>query len=541
MATVATHYDNLKVARNAPPEVIRAAYKTLTQKYHPDKNSDPDAARIMRLLNQAYDVLSDPASRAKHDEWIRRQEAGSSVWADAEDEDFRDDEEEPSPPPPPPQATRRRVVLPVGGSGPASVLPFHVQQVIAARSRRNAGDQEHFYLTTQISGLVVRAGFCLGWLGILLTLAGGYRWSDDTASMYAVVSVVVGAYCGAQLWKINLWFNAPFRPSFIVTPLYMVETTWDRVSYWPVGLVRGIQATRHLRNGSYTHTEFEVDVEPQRRSYAVASESLYARIVNLLNSAKGRYVRAQELGQQGLIDEVDEVKGTLFPEPRGNIRQPRGFPLAWLAGAGLFLLAFFGARTLNDGQSPAPPKPGSSYSRSAPAQTYSAPPEVRNVEPVRPAPVAAAPSYRAPATIQTGPPADYIADHIGAARIPSGPAYIRGEPVAMSNGLSTVEVDARQTSEDVLVKLVRVEGVNAYPVRTFFIPAGSSFTAMNVDAGTYEVRYLSRRSGATSKSESFTLEEVETYEGTQFTNMTLTLYTVSNGNMQMQSIDPSEF
>ena len=56
-----THYDNLKVARNAPPEVIRAAYKALAQKYHPDRNSNnPDSERIMVIINTSYEVLSDP-------------------------------------------------------------------------------------------------------------------------------------------------------------------------------------------------------------------------------------------------------------------------------------------------------------------------------------------------------------------------------------------------------------------------------------------------------------------------------------------------
>jgi curved DNA-binding protein CbpA len=75
---VRTHYDNLKVARNAPPEVIRAAYKSLSQKYHPDQNpEDPDAARIMALINEAYRILSDPIKRREHDEWIRRSESDS--------------------------------------------------------------------------------------------------------------------------------------------------------------------------------------------------------------------------------------------------------------------------------------------------------------------------------------------------------------------------------------------------------------------------------------------------------------------------------
>jgi len=70
-----THYDNLKVSRDAPPEVIRAAYKSLSQKYHPDRHADSEQAnRIMRLLNVAYEVLSDPVRRAEHDQWITVQE-----------------------------------------------------------------------------------------------------------------------------------------------------------------------------------------------------------------------------------------------------------------------------------------------------------------------------------------------------------------------------------------------------------------------------------------------------------------------------------
>lgn len=70
-----THYDNLKVSRDAPAEVIRAAYKSLSQKYHPDRHADSEEAnRVMRLLNAAYEVLRDPARRAEHDQWIAAEE-----------------------------------------------------------------------------------------------------------------------------------------------------------------------------------------------------------------------------------------------------------------------------------------------------------------------------------------------------------------------------------------------------------------------------------------------------------------------------------
>jgi DnaJ-class molecular chaperone len=76
MSQFQTHYDNLKVARNAPPEVIRAAYKTLSQKFHPDHHRDSkvDSTRAFQLISAAYTVLSDPHLREQHDLWIARTE-----------------------------------------------------------------------------------------------------------------------------------------------------------------------------------------------------------------------------------------------------------------------------------------------------------------------------------------------------------------------------------------------------------------------------------------------------------------------------------
>ena len=76
MPKVHSHYDNLKVARDATPEEVRAAYRTLTRQYHPDRNpGNPDAQRVMAVVNVAYGVLSDPVKRAEHDEWIAAEEA----------------------------------------------------------------------------------------------------------------------------------------------------------------------------------------------------------------------------------------------------------------------------------------------------------------------------------------------------------------------------------------------------------------------------------------------------------------------------------
>ncbi|WP_347986167.1 DnaJ domain-containing protein [Methylomonas sp. AM2-LC] len=77
MAKYRTHYDNLKITRNAPDALIRAAYKVLMQQYHPDKydGSEEKALRITKIIKDAYDILIDPARRAEHDEWIDAQES----------------------------------------------------------------------------------------------------------------------------------------------------------------------------------------------------------------------------------------------------------------------------------------------------------------------------------------------------------------------------------------------------------------------------------------------------------------------------------
>ena len=75
MKNIHTHYDNLKVSRSAPTEVIRAAYRVLAQKYHPDRNhGDSEAARIMMTINASYEVLSDLVKRREHDQWVAQQE-----------------------------------------------------------------------------------------------------------------------------------------------------------------------------------------------------------------------------------------------------------------------------------------------------------------------------------------------------------------------------------------------------------------------------------------------------------------------------------
>lgn len=69
-----TYYQILGVLDDAEDVVIRAAYKALAQKYHPDrwKGSQGEATAKMAEINAAYETLIDPIRRTSYDESIDR-------------------------------------------------------------------------------------------------------------------------------------------------------------------------------------------------------------------------------------------------------------------------------------------------------------------------------------------------------------------------------------------------------------------------------------------------------------------------------------
>ncbi|XP_043926109.1 dnaJ homolog subfamily C member 21 isoform X2 [Protopterus annectens] len=63
------HYEILGVKREATDDDLKKAYRKLALKWHPDKNLDnaEEAAEQFKLIQAAYDVLSDPQERAWYD------------------------------------------------------------------------------------------------------------------------------------------------------------------------------------------------------------------------------------------------------------------------------------------------------------------------------------------------------------------------------------------------------------------------------------------------------------------------------------------
>jgi curved DNA-binding protein len=75
------YYKILGVPRTATEKDIKAAYRKLARKHHPDVNkNDPKAEARFKEINEANEVLSDPAKRRRYDslgpDWERYARAG---------------------------------------------------------------------------------------------------------------------------------------------------------------------------------------------------------------------------------------------------------------------------------------------------------------------------------------------------------------------------------------------------------------------------------------------------------------------------------
>jgi len=75
------YYDILGVPRTATAEEIRGAFRKKAREYHPDVAKDKvKGAEKFKEVNEAYEVLSDPAKRNQYDQMGREVPGGGFAW-----------------------------------------------------------------------------------------------------------------------------------------------------------------------------------------------------------------------------------------------------------------------------------------------------------------------------------------------------------------------------------------------------------------------------------------------------------------------------
>lgn len=172
MPKVHSHYENLKVGRDAPADEIRAAYRRLTRRYHPDRNpGNAGAERIMSMVNVAYDTLSSPSLKREHDRWIEQVEAPDNPRQVERLEPLRPLRRQAAPfrpppaPPPVPRTVRNKPASEAAGE--------HSREQMARPNAKSAGRGKSAVLLSVANFAEHLARFWFGYALVTFTLICG--------------------------------------------------------------------------------------------------------------------------------------------------------------------------------------------------------------------------------------------------------------------------------------------------------------------------------------------------------------------------------
>ncbi|WP_281613863.1 DnaJ domain-containing protein [Flammeovirga sp. SubArs3] len=88
-----SYYDILEIPENATKKEIKAAYKRMAKKYHPDKNQENDkASEVFKLVVNAYENLMNDYQRELYDNWLKYQQ---EIQTSSTEEEFEEEDTEP--------------------------------------------------------------------------------------------------------------------------------------------------------------------------------------------------------------------------------------------------------------------------------------------------------------------------------------------------------------------------------------------------------------------------------------------------------------
>ena len=424
MSKIHTYYDNLKVSRNAPSEVIRAAYKSLAVKYHPDRNlsNKDDATRVMALINEAYEVLSDVEKRKQHDIWIKEQENPK---------------------------IKNDVIQPSSGTDNISEIIKNTNHEIYSLAK------DIYYLKEKLTILSFSKNKYINNLLLILS----YPLSLSlifllTYNFWTFVDYVFNFGGGGAFEAIMI-----FACMLTVIPSYFLSLYLCRIFYMYV--LDDKKNIIEFKNIKIKVLELEKRLQNlHTKKNKIELELLNAKEVTLKSKIISIISHLLEYGAIYLV---------------------------------LMIFAFVFVQQ-------------SDFFNGSSGKPYVKPVLAPNGE-----------SW------------------------PSQSGYLYGYRQLNNIGLSSLTIDNSANSTDVFVKLFSVENNNIYQARAFYIAAHDSFIVKNITAGKYDIRYLDLGDGSIYRSDLFNLSETETYNGVNFSNLTITLYKVQNGNMQTRKISGSEF
>jgi hypothetical protein len=290
------------------------------------------------------------------------------------------------------------------------------------------------------------------------------------------------------------------RSYLLVTPLYIIKTRLDEIWFWPIWTITDIRATHSYQNGSYQGTYLSIFFDGKLEQFQISPKSMYSSLLDELKKFDTTFRIAVK---QNNIDYIINNDDFLNHTPKKTTHK-KAVTKKLLTHIIVLLISLTSYGIIYKTNQTHPNKPIVQSKNN-------------KIKFTRP---------------KTAPNGSYWPKQAG---------YINGFEVMNQNGLSTVTIDNTQNDSDVFVKLISLNSQKPFPVRVFFIPAYGQYTLKNIQTGDYDIRYQDLDTGALSRSESFILSETPSYNGIQYSNITMTLYKIHDGNMNTYSISENEF
>lgn len=347
------YYAILRADPRATAEELKKQFRLLASMYHPDrfhpttqKAQWEEANRMTTELNEAYNTLKSPESRARYDRELRASRAAK---------------EEPQParrsadPRPEAQQAHRAPIDPdpkrVYGSIPWRDVPPALIERLKARHARS---EDHVRVSTErilpIAGLVLAP---LLWAPLLFEMARLVRWSSGVQQIQVIVTAAAALVFGTGVYRLLRHLSAPLRPAVYVTPLYAFHATHKGLSVWDWSGFLGIRHTR-VRGGHRVH----LSMAGESISFLLRSDHEKERLQRTFELADQRIRAALQGVDAGYIQRQDDLQSW---EPAHAPAKPARVPRTMLGSAGLALASacalLFAAVQVNQ-TAPVPPATG---------------------------------------------------------------------------------------------------------------------------------------------------------------------------------------
>ena len=265
------YYKVLGISSTASNDEIRKAYLKKNLENHPDKlgiNENSEVWEIaneyIKLLNEAYHVLSDPLLREKYDEENNLYKLKN---------DFSENK-------------KNQSTFSENNNDKKTPVTFNYEKVSIQLKNiiKNRQNKEHLY-KIKTKGVVpsyIGSIILFVWFPILYLLSNSSQWKEETV-FYYLISIVVSMLIFRLVLFIIKWHKSDIKWNLLITPLYFIFTEFEKITYYYLWDLKNVKATNNYKNGIYQNTSVVLYLGNITYNISFQSEKEYKNFISLVD------------------------------------------------------------------------------------------------------------------------------------------------------------------------------------------------------------------------------------------------------------------